>query len=64
MMICLDGTIGRTGIQKVLSIMTRNSEIVQRDSHELPSLGAKTYFQNKAFEPTIHKPVDDCKAFD
>lgn len=34
------------------------------DSHELPSLGAKTYFQNKAFEPTIHKPVDDCKAFD
>ncbi len=34
------------------------------DSRELPSLGAKTYFQNKAFEPTIHKPVDDCKAFD
>lgn len=31
--------------------------------NELPSLGAKTFFQNKAFEPKVHYPVINCKEF-
>ena len=31
--------------------------------NELPSLGAKTFFQNKAFEPSVHYPVINCKEF-
>ena len=34
------------------------------DPEELPSLGAKTLFQNKAFEPSVHYPVANCDAFD
>lgn len=31
---------------------------------ELPSLGAKVFFQDKAFEPTINYPINDCSKFD
>lgn len=31
--------------------------------NELPSLGAKTFFQNKAFEPKVHYPVINCREF-
>lgn len=33
------------------------------NSNELPSLGAKVFFQNKAFEPSVHRPVSNCKDF-
>ncbi len=31
------------------------------DPGELPSLGARVLFQNKAFDPSMHNPVDDCR---
>lgn len=30
---------------------------------ELPSKGAKVLFQNKAFDPAMHHPVEDCKGY-
>jgi len=33
------------------------------NSNELPSLGAKTFFQNKAFEPKVHYPVKSCDTY-
>lgn len=50
------------GLKYYSLVVTQKSYNCNPD--ELPSLGAKTFFQNKAFEPTIHGPVEDCNAFE
>ena len=49
------------GLKQYDLVVTQKSYNCNPD--ELPSLGAKVLFQNKAFEPKVHYPVKSCDTF-
>ena len=49
------------GLKQYDLVVTQKSYNCNQD--ELPSLGAKTFFQNKAFEPKVHYPVKSCDTY-